>query len=396
MQDTQMTDLDRVADDVESLLWEQCRSPEGLIYCFVMESSRRRVGIDDIAEAAPDPDALAPEDLRIVSEPLEVSRAQGVPQYLLQGIPLEDVEAYEDSLTATAQLLSALCLKYQVSGDRTTLARCGGLFEALESVYLLGKQEEPGWIPKPYGFRNTGQSSMDNQCPFAVALVRYHALAGDSHRSRVERVLVDQAAYWMRHRYCMHVPYFGMHVDYLSHRFYPGHWPLLFLPQLQALSRITGDRGYHKEYEKLLSLVHDIEVEPEYLISEIRCFHRWFRQYVALLEFGAEPKALWAGGLASQLAAVEATGDQPDPAILYAAWRHGSRADRYPVRHDSDELDRVIATLGDSQVSDYLYRLPASSGRLIPPLAWRSKAIYTPIPSGRLELFWQGRSAGDW
>ena len=215
------------AEEVENRLWERCRSPEGVLYCFVMADTLRRVSATDVAEAAPMPEALSEADLRYGNETLEVRTVDGRPQYLLQGIPIEDVEAYEDTISATSHLLSAFCSKYLATLDPIALVRANELFLALEKVYVLGLAEQLGWIPKPYGFQCTRQSSTDNQCPFSIALLRYYPLADPATRERIATILVDQADYWIRNKYRMHVPYFGLVVDYATDRFYPGHWPLL-------------------------------------------------------------------------------------------------------------------------------------------------------------------------
>ncbi len=124
-----------------------------------MKDALHRVTQEDIAAEAPDPDKLSEKDLMYASEKMSVRWVNGKPQYLMQGIPLEDVEAYEDSAGGTGAYLSALCFRYQATMDPAVLTRAHTVFAALYSIYEL-----KGWIPKPYGFQCTKQSSMDNQC----------------------------------------------------------------------------------------------------------------------------------------------------------------------------------------------------------------------------------------
>ena len=77
--------LEEKAEAMEQLLWEHCRSPEGLVYCFVMADTLRRVATSDIAAVAPDPDALTKADLRYGSETLEVATTADGPQYAFKG-----------------------------------------------------------------------------------------------------------------------------------------------------------------------------------------------------------------------------------------------------------------------------------------------------------------------
>ncbi|MCK5734571.1 MAG: hypothetical protein KAI38_10320, partial [Candidatus Latescibacteria bacterium] len=227
--------LDEKAKAMDALLWERCRSPENLLHCFVMKDALHRVTQEDIAVEAPDPDKLSEEDLMYGSEKMVVRWVNGLPQYLMQGIPLEDVEAYEDSQGGTGAYLSALCYQFRATRDSAILERAHIVFEALYSIYELGLEEQPGWIPKPYGFRCTQQGSMDNQCNYYQGLVRYYPFAPPADKERIQRVLVDEMDYWIRNRYKMHAAYFGQWVDYASEKFYPGHWPLFYLPLCDAV-----------------------------------------------------------------------------------------------------------------------------------------------------------------
>ena len=167
------TSPDDKAAAIETMLWDFGRSPENLIYCFTMGDTFDRVRIGDVASGAPDPDKLTPDDLKYASETLTVRWQGDTPQYLMQGLPLEDCEAYEDSMLGTGQILSAFVFQYLATMNEAVLEKAGIAFAALESVYKLGLQEEPGWLPKPYGFTCSGQSSMDNQCPYYVGQLQY-------------------------------------------------------------------------------------------------------------------------------------------------------------------------------------------------------------------------------
>ncbi|MCK4591439.1 MAG: hypothetical protein KAT86_06765, partial [Candidatus Latescibacteria bacterium] len=156
--------LDDKAKAIDELLWKHCRSPENVVYALVMKDALHRVTQADIAAEAPDPEKLSDEDFMYGDEKMSVRRVNGLPQYLMQGIPLEDVEAYEDSQGGTGAYLSTLCFRYQATMDSAILDKTHIVFEALYSIYELGLKEQKGWIPKPYGFQCTKQGSMDNQC----------------------------------------------------------------------------------------------------------------------------------------------------------------------------------------------------------------------------------------
>ena len=382
------------ADAIERMVWDRCRSPEGLVYCFVMAETLERPGIDDVLSTAPDPDLLT--DLMYNDEKLEVRHTDdGKPQYLLQGIPIEDVEAYEDSVLSTAKTLSALCFKYAATLDRNVLGRAHQLFDALYAVYELGLQDQRGWIPKPYGFQCTKQSSADNQCPFYVALLRYYRLVPASVQATIRQILVDEMDYWMRHRYKMHRTYFGLWVDYTTEQFYPGHWPLLFLPLCYGVWRITGQDKYAREFGWLMNrLKIDAGSDPEYLRKEIRAPHRWFYQYGALLDLGAEPRDLWLRGLRYQVAAARGRSGYSyswsnyNPDLYHHAWIWLSS-------REEQDRENVQNHLMAQHIDTFCYVWPPNY-RVIAPLAWRSRAMYGFRFTNWLEVYWKGRMRGDW
>jgi hypothetical protein len=384
------------ARSVEEFLWSRCRSPEGLLYCFVMGGSLRRVTQEDIAAYAPDPDQLSQADLMYASEKMTVRRVNGMPQYLMQGIPLEDVEAYEDSAGCTGLYLSALCYRYRATADPAIPAMAHALVKALYSVYELGLQEQPGWIPKPYGFRCTKQSSMDNQCDYYQGLIRYHGMAPPADKERIARLLVDEMDYWIRNRYKMHQAYFGTWVDYASDEFYPGHWPLFFLPLCDAVWKITGGEKYRNEYEGLLGQTRiGPGKDPEYLLGKIRCFHRWHNEYCALLEQGAEPREMWLRGLRYQvdaLAFAESNKIEPEYVRYDTSARHNKYAWLLP-RAEEDRVD-VEQQLAAYKLEDSLYSFPGYGETK--PLAYRRQAFAIGNLAEWLETFWKGRLRGDW
>ncbi len=388
--------LDDKAKAMDALLWGRCRSPENLLYCFVMKDALHRVTQADIAAEAPDPEKLSEEDLMYGSEKMVVRRVNEMPQYLMQGIPLEDVEAYEDSQGGTGAYLSALCFQYQATRDSAILDRAHIVFEALYSIYELGLQEQTGWIPKPYGFQCTNPGTMDNQCVYYQGLVRYYTIAPSADKERIQRVLVDEMDYWIRNRYKMHVPYFGQWVDYASEKFYPGHWPLFYLPLCDAVRKITGDEKYKKEYAWLLERTKiEPGKDPEYLLTQVRCLHRWYYEFGALLEQGAEPRERWLRGLKYQIDAFRfAESGKIRPG--YFTFDTHARHHEYTWLLPRSEADRnqIEQQLVGYRLEDSLYRFP-DYGK-IKPLLFRSKAITTGLLVHWLEIFWKGRAKGDW
>lgn len=388
--------IEKKAREIDTLLWKHCRSPENLLYTFVMKDALHRVTQEDIAAEAPDPDKLSEKDLMYSSEKMSVRWVNGKPQYLVQGIPLEDVEAYEDSQGTTGAYLSALCFQYQATMDPAILDRAHIVFEALYSIYELGLKEQKGWIPKPYGFLCTKQSSMDNQCQFYQGLVRYYKIAPSVDKDRIRSVLVDEMDYWIRNRYKMHVPYFGLWVDYASEKFYPGHWSLFFLPLCDVVWKITGEKKYEKEYAWLLSRTNlDPDKDPEYLLTKVRCLHRWYYEFGALLEQGAEPRELWLQGLKYQILAFKFSESRKID-TNYIRFDISARHHEYTwlvPRSEENRLD-IANQLLEYKLEDSLYRFPGYGK--IKPLAFRSKAIATGNLVKWLETFWIGRVRGDW
>lgn len=388
--------VDDKAKAIDALLWERCRSPENVLYCFVMHHALHRVTQEDIAVEAPDPDKLSRDDLMYGDEEMSVRWVHGLPQYLMQGIPLEDVEAYEDSQGGTGAYLSALCFQYQATMDPAVLGRAHIVFEALYSIYELGLKEQRGWIPKPYGFQCTKQSSMDNQCPYYQGLVRYYRIAPSSDKERIERVLVDEMDYWIRNRYKMHVPYFGQWVDFAGDKFYPGHWTLCFLPLCDAVCKITGDEKYKKEYDWLLGRTKlGPGKDPEYLLTKISCFHRWYYEFGALLEQDAKPRERWLRGLKYQIGAFRFAESRKIDTD-YIRFEPNARHHEYTWLLPRSEADRnqIVKQLMLYRLEDSLYTFPGYGK--IKPLTFRTKAITTGWLVNWLETFWKGRNKGDW
>jgi hypothetical protein len=361
-----------------------------------MKDALHRVTQEDIAAEAPDPGKLPEEDLMYGSEKMSVRRVNGLPQYLMQGIPLEDVEAYEDSQGGTGAYLSALCFRYQATMDLAILDKAHIIFEALYSIYELGLQEQKGWIPKPYGFQCTKQGSMDNQCNYYQGLVRYYKIAPSADKERIQRVLVDEMDYWIRNQYKMHVPYFGQWVDYTTEEFYPGHWTLCFLPLCDAVWKITGDEKYKKEYAWLLGRTKiEPGEDPEYLLTKVRCLHRWYYEFGALLEQGAQPREMWLRGLKYQIDAfrfAESGKIETD----YIRFDTNARHHEYTWLLSRSEENRIQIEkqLVEYRLEDSLYKFPGYGETK--PLAFRLKAITTGNLVNWLEIFWKGRTKGDW
>lgn len=380
------------AQAVETLIWDHCRSPEKVVYCFVLADRLDRVRFDDIAASAPDPEALEEWQRKGLTWKRD---PEGRPEYFISvcnGISVQDKEAYEDSVGSTGLLLSGLTFKYLATLDPLTLQRAHEIFEGLYAIYELGLQEEPGWIPKPYGFKCTGQSSMDNQCPYYQSLLRYYRIAPPEDKEKILRVLKDEMGYWMRHKYAMHRDYFGLMVDYKTEKFYPGHWPLVFLPLCHGLWRITGEQVYADEYQWLLARL-DIEGgrDPEYLRKKVGCFHRFYYQYGALLEFGAEPRDLLLRGLGYQVAAIKEQADVYS-AGMYDLWHHA-----WTWLTPRSECDRTLVCerLMAQDVQSFCYKWPAGTN-FGPAYAFRAKSIYAAQICGWFELMWKGKLRGDW
>lgn len=384
--------LNSKARAVDTMLWEKCRSPENLLYSFVVPHEWRRVTIEEPASTAPDPGALAPADLKYGDASLEVRQVDGKPQYLLQGIPLEDVEAYEDTLMATGHYLSALSFQYLATSDPAVLERAHVVAEALYSVYELGLEDQPGWIPKPYGFRCSKQASGDNQCPMGLGLIRYYRIACDEHRRKIIKLLTDLMDYWIRHNYVPHHSYFGLEMTIESiEQDYPGHWPLQFLPLCYAVWKLTGESKYKQQYDFLVSKVNmDATADADFVTFTVGCQWRWYYQLGGMLELNTPDRYQWRKGLSNTLRSLE-----------MRAWKHGDQhfsADMYHHRatwltHSPEDLETTQRLLLVGRLADLQYIWPADY-RPEPTLVWRDRCIYTSKPAQWLETYWKGRSFG--
>lgn len=388
---TDAVNIKQKAQAIDDFIWNNSRSPEGLVYCFVMSDTLSRPTIDEICNCVPVPDALEDKDSMYDGEKLDIRWVDSKPQYLMQGVPLEDVESYEDSLFATGLYLSSLCFRYRATLDGEMLRRAKSIFDAMYRVYELGLQEQPGWIPKPYGFKCSKQSSMDNQCPYYQAMIRYYPIAPTQDKERIIHVLKAIADYWMSNKYKMHLSYFGEAVDYDSNMHYPGHWPLAFLPLFDAVWKLTDDDRYFKEYEYLYSrLTLEDGKDPQYLIKKIACLHRWYYELGALLEQNAKDCDKFREGLDYQIKAIEIWDDKK--------WLDGYSAEMQHYKwmylpHSEKDRQEIKEKLLNKKWEDFLYIWPCPPYKCV---EWRDRAFYMVRPASWLETYWRGRLRGDW
>lgn len=371
---------------IERLLSEDWMSPEGLIYLVVMFNTNKRLSRDDILKWAPDPSTLKKHDLKHGNLIVDAVITNGIPCYLLEGVPYEDVYAYEDSLRSTSIYLSALCFKYKTTSNLAVLSQARKVFNTLYSVYEMGAKEQRGWIPKPYGGKTSKESSMDNQCPYYMSLIRYYKIATKTDQKKIRKVLTDQADYWIRNNYHMHLPYFGMDVDYATNKYYPGHWQLMFLPLLQGVWKITGDDKYQVEFERLVS---QLEIEkganPEYLRKQIRLYHRLYLQYDWLLELDAPHRSLWLKGLGYQEKVMAPNSIYHSLAI--ARWVDDKQTAKTKIKWLKDYMLKI--SLKD-------FTLKSNNPDLPKILGWWNDTLSTIGPAIWYERYWQGRYLGYW
>jgi hypothetical protein len=160
--------------------------------------------------------------------------------------------------------------------------------------------------------------------------------------------------------------------------------------------KITGDEKYKKEYDWLLGRTKiEPGKDPEYLLTEVRCLHRWYYEFGALLEQDAQPRERWLRGLNYQIGAFRfAESGKID--TDYIRFDIQARHHEYTWLLPRSEADRkqIEKQLMEYKLEDSLYTFPGYGE--IKPLAFRTKAITTGWLVNWLEVFWKGRAKGDW
>ncbi len=114
----------------------------------------------------------------------------------------------ENSITHAGIYLAAQAYRIQVEDTPEARAQAARAFRSLELIFAMGvKEDKPGWMCKPYGFRPSDQTSPDQYLDACWGLYAYYAVAPADHRRKIEEMVAAFADYWRSVDYTL--TYFG-------------------------------------------------------------------------------------------------------------------------------------------------------------------------------------------
>lgn len=169
----------------------------------------------------------------------------GVPHEWFDGFDLPGFWLYENAGMTTGSYLAALC----ISGTPEERKRA---YQGIKWLYEQGKNQEEGFIPKPYGGKFYPQTSTDQVLYVMYALDAYYPLADEAEQNTIRRMIVKMAEFWMKRNYIF--DYY-----YVKDMKWP---PLRFPPLLLTAWRYSGDERFRKEAYRILD--ENIEWLPEH------------------------------------------------------------------------------------------------------------------------------------
>lgn len=184
-----------------------------------------------------------------------------------------DYFAYENCGMCTGSYLAAMVWKHRAEGDPASLENARRSFRAIDHIYRISQQIEPGFFCKYHEAQPTTEMSTD-QCMYAmVGLDLYASLANNAERRRIGEIIGGIAGMWMRKKY--RHPY--------RDRDYDWPWPLNRFPVMMWLAwRHTGDAAFHAEFLRLAALP-EVAAAPPYCSGTHRGINTMARAHRAQL-----------------------------------------------------------------------------------------------------------------
>lgn len=163
------------------------------------------------------------------------------------GITPEGLRNAEDSPWVSGQFLQSQSLRYKVCGDEEALEYAKKAFNSIDLIYRLSEaQGRAGFICKPYDWKVSQETSVDQCTGVMMGLWEYLPLADRTTRQRIAHILATMADWWRNSGY--KIVYFDREYDLL-----PYHAPRMACLNAMA-HRATGDERYIRECDRLIGL----------------------------------------------------------------------------------------------------------------------------------------------
>lgn len=153
----------------------------------------------------------------------------------------------ENSPWVSGLFLLSQCLRYQATGEPEALQYARKAFRSLDAIYRLSEaRDRSGFMCKPYDWKASEETSIDQYTGVMIGLWEYLSLADRNSRQRIAHMLATMADWWRKQDY--QIVYFERRSDLL-----PYHAPRLACLNAMAY-RATGNERYSRECDRLLGL----------------------------------------------------------------------------------------------------------------------------------------------
>lgn len=144
--------------------------------------------------------------------------------------------------------LQSQCYRYIATGEAEALEFAAKAFNSLDLIYRMGEENgRAGFLCKPYDWRFSVETSVDQYIGAMMGLWEYHAIADRPTRQRIAQMLAGMADWWrVRAKYT--IDYFERHIDLM-----PYHASRMACLHAMAY-RATGNQEYARECDRLLGM----------------------------------------------------------------------------------------------------------------------------------------------
>lgn len=216
---------------------------------------RNLIDPDGVVLGAVDLDTLRPLSRETFTPDTDIMRHPA-----MQAENFGDYFAYENCGMSTGAYLTAMVWKYRATGDPAALLQARRSFQAIDHIFRVSQQIEPGFFCKYHEARPTTEMSTD-QCMYAMTgLDAYAPLAEDSERARIREIIGGIAGLWMRK---------GYRHAYRDRNFAWPWPPNRFPVMLWYAWKHTGDPVFQAEFLRLASLP-EVRSVPPYCTTTLR------------------------------------------------------------------------------------------------------------------------------
>lgn len=138
-----------------------------------------------------------------------------IPGY--ERMDFSDFMNYENTGMVQGAFLSAMCLKYKLTGETGALDKARRTFSGICKVYEMSQEIADGFYCKPWGGHVTDETSSDQYIYSMSGLDDYFELAAPAEKKHISAIIVAMARFWLDHRYSW--KYYGLPLEWRRARF---------------------------------------------------------------------------------------------------------------------------------------------------------------------------------